>query len=69
MDGRKEERKEGRKEGREHIEDFVDEVREVFVVGAHVSGSVGRKLGARGVQRIGELVEKGHEARGRQLAC
>jgi hypothetical protein len=51
-----------------HIEDLVDEVREIFVVGAHVSGGVGRELSGRGVERIGKLVDKGYDTRGRQFA-
>jgi hypothetical protein len=59
---------EERCKGRNPIEDLVDEVREVFIVGAHVSGSVGEELGGRSVQRIGELIEKGYDTRGRQFA-
>jgi hypothetical protein len=36
---------------RTYIEYLVDEVREVFVVGALVSGCVGRELSGSGVQR------------------
>jgi hypothetical protein len=53
---------------RTYIEDLVDEVREVFVFGALVSGCVGRELSGSGVQRSRETIEKGHGARSRQLA-
>jgi hypothetical protein len=52
-----------------HVKDFVDEICKVFIVGALVSGDVAKELSGNGVRRLREIIEKGHDARGGQLAC